>query len=184
MCGYKKSPRKVCNRPISVILCLPLLRLITLFEYYFVISPQQTSCRFLSRAYLAPTWRRTPIIQSSDTFGVTSSEIGVTAENAGSHLWLWFGRTFYDLLRLPLGMNHSTLRAFSFSIAPVIVLKSSMYSLVVISMFSPLKDTMAQSWCETCRSMQNAISDCAKKARISAGHKIGGILGNLWINLD
>lgn len=83
MCGYKKSPRKVCNRPISVILCLPLLRLITLFEYYFVISPQQTSCRFLSSAYLAPTWRRSPIIQSSDTFGVTSSEIGVTAENAG-----------------------------------------------------------------------------------------------------
>ena len=55
MCGYKKSPRKVCNRPISVILCLPLLRLITLFEYYFFISSQQTSCRFLSRAYLAPT---------------------------------------------------------------------------------------------------------------------------------
>lgn len=92
MCGYKKSPRKVCNRPISVILCLPLLRLITLFEYYFVISPQQTSCRFLSRAYLAPTGVRTPVIIQ---FGVSYLQMGVGAR------WVQIMQTTCTHLFLP-----------------------------------------------------------------------------------
>ena len=73
---YTKEAEKTNSKPM----CFEFERKNKGAKYSFRRQAETERCE------LVLTWRRTPIIQSSDAFGVTSSEIGVTAENAGSHL--------------------------------------------------------------------------------------------------